>query len=156
MFVRRFLIPLTINSNNFTADLHLIPFHGADVVLGVTWMENLGDVSFNYRNHTINFMVSIRIVMLSGMPPHSAEIYPANLRKDLNMNKVSCLFFISIKDSTTDSSLDNDSSIQPAVKVILDDYASCFAKPHGLIPERPTDHHIELHPGVGLVKVCPY
>lgn len=36
--------------------MHVVPFHAADVILGVAWLEKLGDsVTFHYNNETIIF-----------------------------------------------------------------------------------------------------
>ncbi|XP_038906147.1 DNA-binding protein SMUBP-2 isoform X1 [Benincasa hispida] len=46
--------------------------------------------------------------------------------------------------------------LQPEIQEILERYQAVFSSVEGLPPMRHHEHHIELKPGAGLVKVRPY
>ena len=43
-------IPLSLGQTQFKVDLYLLPIYGANLVLGVQWLAELGEVFFDYRN----------------------------------------------------------------------------------------------------------
>lgn len=60
---------LTMGLLMFCIDLHELPIHGADVILGVTWLETLGQVTFNYAQRSISFADCNLLQTLMGSSP---------------------------------------------------------------------------------------
>ena len=50
-----FSTPLTLQGHPFDINLFLLQLEGPDVILGVQWLQDLGDVTKNYRTHTMKF-----------------------------------------------------------------------------------------------------
>ncbi|KMZ67557.1 hypothetical protein ZOSMA_263G00030 [Zostera marina] len=60
-------VELTLGSITFTLDLQVVPFNGADIILGVSWLEALGQVTFDYRRLSITFTVNNSLHILSAV-----------------------------------------------------------------------------------------
>ena len=57
---------LTIQGHTFTTDLFLLPTKGEDVVLGVQWLQELGDVLWNFPDLIMDFEVQGERVRIQG------------------------------------------------------------------------------------------
>lgn len=119
---------LSTNSSIFSMDLHVISFHGANIVLGMAWMENLDIASFDYKKNTINFSFDAGPTTLIDITPYVHEIFPPYLHKELKSNEISTMFFVSVKHLSLDSNV-AASSVHLVSQIILNDYSCCV---HGL------------------------
>ncbi|KAG6420575.1 hypothetical protein SASPL_117109 [Salvia splendens] len=50
----------------FQIDLHLLDFHGPNIILGMEWLESLGRVTHDYVEHTMEFSRADSFVVLRG------------------------------------------------------------------------------------------
>ncbi|KAL1542300.1 hypothetical protein AAHA92_26414 [Salvia divinorum] len=57
---------LLIQGHEAVVDLYVLGIHGSDVVLGVQWLESLGEVTENYADLTMKFMHNDKQVTLRG------------------------------------------------------------------------------------------
>lgn len=48
----------------FTTELFVMPLKGCDIVLGVQWFSTLGSVTFDFTQHSIEFQMQGRKIML--------------------------------------------------------------------------------------------
>lgn len=62
-------VPLTIQEVTMIEDLYVLTMEGANVVLGIQWLETLGAVTCNYKNLTMEFQHQGRHVCLQGDTP---------------------------------------------------------------------------------------
>lgn len=46
---------MLIQGTTLVEDLHILSLHGADLVLGVSWLAKLGPVLTNYATKTLEF-----------------------------------------------------------------------------------------------------
>ncbi|KMZ68775.1 hypothetical protein ZOSMA_22G00650 [Zostera marina] len=49
-------VHLTISDSSFHVDFHVIPHLATDIILGMDWLESLGQVKFDFNNRTISFL----------------------------------------------------------------------------------------------------
>ena len=63
-----------------------IPMGGADVVLGVQWLQSLGTVAFNFQELFLNFFSEGKEVELRGIEGNLGRIISSNFMKKL-LNK---------------------------------------------------------------------
>ena len=56
----------TIQHTTFTADMFLLPLGCCDLVLGIEWLIQLGDIIWNFDNLTMEFRVQGRRHVLRG------------------------------------------------------------------------------------------
>ena len=48
-------------------DLHVLPVHGPDVILGMEWLESLGRVTTDFATTSIEFVKDDKLIVLSGV-----------------------------------------------------------------------------------------
>ena len=61
----------------FQIDLHILDFHGPDIILGMEWLESLGRVTHDYTTHTMEFFRDDSFVVLRGCSsiPHKNSVH---------------------------------------------------------------------------------
>jgi len=48
-------VPISIQGHSFTIDLYALPISGADIVLGVHWLRQLGPITTDYTTLSMSF-----------------------------------------------------------------------------------------------------
>ncbi|XP_042488048.1 uncharacterized protein LOC122068247 [Macadamia integrifolia] len=134
-------------------DAFILPLFGADMVLGVQWLAQLGPMLFDYSKMTLEFHDEGRRVTLVGDASQGPmELQYHNVRRVLNTGAVAALYQLELQAMEQDR--DGDSNME--IKSLLRTYERVFAKPPGLPPSRPQDHAIHLQSGTSPVNVRPY
>lgn len=62
-------VPRTIQEVTMTEDLYVLTMEGANIVLGIQWLETMGAVTCNYKHLTMEFQHQGRQVCLQGDTP---------------------------------------------------------------------------------------
>lgn len=57
---------LNIQNNQFYLDLYVLPIQGADIVLGVQWLEQLGPITLYYKHLSMSFSYNNQLIHLTG------------------------------------------------------------------------------------------
>ncbi|XP_071709300.1 uncharacterized protein [Rutidosis leptorrhynchoides] len=127
-------VTVTIQEYTFDTDFFVIDLHGADAILGITWMEKLGDVTTNYKKRTMSFQVDGRSLVLQGIPHNPLEPIFDVVKAPLPLPP----------------------ELHPAIASVLNYFVDIFAEPTGLPPERFLNHKINLLPNTQPVNVKPY
>lgn len=65
---------LDVQGTTFKVDLHILPIHGPDIVLGMDWLESLGKVTADFAGKTLEFMQGGKPVVLRGILPPLCRI----------------------------------------------------------------------------------
>ncbi|KAK8934132.1 hypothetical protein KSP39_PZI014431 [Platanthera zijinensis] len=143
-------VTLSVGSYLFTADFHVFELGGLDAILGVAWLQTLGDVHVNWATMTMRFQHQNQPCRLMGDA--------ALLRSPLSARGIH-----RVTDALFSAYL---LPLQPAdqqtpsfhmdFRPLLDDFPDLFSTTPGLPPVRPTDHPIVLHPTSAAVSVRPY
>lgn len=50
----------SLQNTSFNSDMILLPLGCCDLVLGIKWLVNLGDITWNFRKLTMEFVVKNR------------------------------------------------------------------------------------------------
>ncbi|CAA0843031.1 Unknown protein, partial [Striga hermonthica] len=74
-------VPIKFQGVTVKADLFALPLVGPDVVLGVQWLEGLGDVTTNYRKGVMKFETDDRLVTLKASKGSTKEVGLKNIEK---------------------------------------------------------------------------
>ncbi|CAA0807947.1 Unknown protein, partial [Striga hermonthica] len=74
-------VPIKFQGVTVKADLFALPLVGPDVVLGVQWLEGLGDVTTNYRKGVMKFETDDRLVTLKAREGSTKEVGLKNIEK---------------------------------------------------------------------------
>ncbi|XP_016463030.1 uncharacterized protein LOC107786107 [Nicotiana tabacum] len=146
-------VSLTIQGSTLALDFHVLPLHGSDLVLGVSWLDTLGPVITNYRARLFEFNYKGQRYSWRGDPP--IELQPVQLHSLCRMAATHAISSFYRLELVTDAPLVSDAP-PPEIAELLDSFSQVFQKPHGLPPTRPLDHAIHLLPGSKPVNVKPY
>ncbi|XP_069150863.1 uncharacterized protein [Solanum lycopersicum] len=135
---------LLIQGTTLTEDLYILSLHGADLVLGVSWLAKLGPVVTNYATRTLEFNLGGNQLVWQGVSP--TDVKPVQLHSLRRMAATEaiassfCLEIVTGYNSVTE---------QPTVELetLLELYADVFQKPSEWPPSRIQDHAIHLNSG---------
>jgi len=116
-----------VGGDYFWFDSHSLPMGSLDMVIGVSWMSQLGDISWNFSEQTFAFRVADKRIMWCGVNRPG----PASYRS------------ISTKAGQL-------------LPELLQEFQSLFVEPHGTPPSREIEHKIRLKQGTEAVAVRPY
>ena len=144
----------------FNLDLYLLPIYGADLVLGVQWLADLGEVVFEYRKLYMTFTHEGAQVTLHGMKPAQLSQFSlTQLKRAEQTTSIASLYHISmILPESSCSSFPSapTSEVTVVLRSLLDTFAPVFATPIGLPPSREFDHSIPLLPDTAPINIRPY
>ncbi|XP_061358034.1 uncharacterized protein LOC133302292 [Gastrolobium bilobum] len=150
-------VGLELQGYKFCPDLFVLPIQDAEVVLGVQWLSEFGDVTTNYKQLVLKFEREGRVIELKGETKVQVEpIELHQLRRLSNSDAVATYFQL--------QTIDHQHSIEPyieeachsLIQPVLQEYEDIFATPNQLPPSRLEDHRIYLEPGTKAVNVRPY
>lgn len=152
-------VPVTIQSHHFTIPFYVLPIHGANVILGVQWLQTLGPFVSDYTIPSMQFYHQDQLITLQGttLPSFSAVTFP-QFNRMLQTQAIATIHSVSML-SLISPELPSPLSLEhcpPDLAALLHTYASVFSIPHGLPPSRSHDHHIHLLPHSAPINVRPY
>ena len=129
-----------------------IPMGGADVVLGVQWLQSLGTIAFNFQEFFLNFFSEGKEIELRGIIGKPGKIISSNvmtkLLKKEQQGVIAQLCSLEVPTSK--------SSISPYLQKVLDNHSKVFYTPKGLPPIRDHDHAIHFIRGNVPPNIMPY
>lgn len=137
---------ITVQQHTFNISLYLLPIHGADVVLGVQWLQTLAPFVFDYIVPSMKFYNEGSLITLTGdaSPSLSLATLPQLNRMIQNYSIVilhTITMIISHNQSTPNdppiTDLPTLESYPPDPAYLLLQYSSIFSTPHGLPPNWP-------------------
>ena len=145
-------IKLSMGEYVLNSPMLSIPMGGADVVLGVQWLQSLGTIAFNFQELFIKFSTEGKEVELRGIAGKPGKIINSNGMKNLLKKEQRGVIaqLCSLDVSTSKS------SISPDLQKFLDNHSKVFETPKGLPPIRDHDHAIHLIPGSVPPNIRPY
>lgn len=120
---------LKLEPTEFPVNLHVLPFNGADIILGVKWLQQLKIVTFDYERRSLTFGNKENTQTLTGLPT-PVSMSPINLRRrkteEFNFFKINPILDVSTHQTKPRCTLH--------VQVILDLFADSFTLPKGASP----------------------
>ncbi|KAK8936447.1 hypothetical protein KSP39_PZI012366 [Platanthera zijinensis] len=143
-------VDFSIGAHTFTADFYAFALGGLDAILGVAWLQTLGDVRVNWAHMSMLFHHQDQPCRLLG----DATL----LRSPLSARSLN-----RITDATFAAWLwPMQSAASPAappsqdLQALIAEFSYIFTTPTGLPPVHPTDHPIVLQPESTAISVRPY
>ena len=89
------IIPITIQGSKIVEELYILSLHGADIVLGVSWLETLGLVLIDFAKRIFEFTLKGSKISWKGDAPTNMQpVQLHNLSKWL-LNRHNFLIFSS-------------------------------------------------------------
>jgi hypothetical protein len=118
-----------------------IPMGGADVVLGIQWLQSLGTMDFNFQELFMKFSLEGKEIELRGIKKKPSKVISSNSMKTLLKNEhqgvIAQLFSLDVQTSKP--------SIPQDLQRIIDKHSKVFEDiPKGIPPTRNHDHEIHL------------
>jgi hypothetical protein len=150
--------PLTLHKEKFEVDLYTLPLCGADVVLGVPWLQSIWPVLMDYTSLSLSYTLNNKTITLSGNPPSKPNVISAQqLKRCVQTNSASELFHLQAMPAGTDPTpIPTITHQNPQILNLLLSFPNLFQEPKHLPPPRSSDHHISLIPNSKPVNVRPY
>ncbi|XP_042041401.1 uncharacterized protein LOC121786862 [Salvia splendens] len=153
---------LTMQGVQFLVDLHILEVHGADVILGMDWLESLGKISADFVGKTLEFRQGEKSIMLKGDRPGPQQLSLHALML-LAAHSPAHEFYEIVPlepEPETGDLLSGEPCFPPElpqpVREVLEAHQQVFALPIGMPPKRAFDHKIHLLPNTKPINVRPY
>ena len=145
-------IKLTMGEYVLYSPMLSIPMGGADVVLGVQWLQSLGTIAFNFQEIFLNFFLEGNEIKLRGIAGKPRKIISSNVMKNILKKEQRGIIaqLCSLEVPTSKSSISLD------LQKVLDNHSKVFDTPKGLPPICDHDHAIHLIPGSVALNIKPY
>nr|GMD47359.1 peroxidase 64 [Ipomoea batatas] len=133
-------------------DCFVFPLGGVDLILGIAWLETLGDVKANWAKLTMEFTIGDIPVQLVGDP--SLARLPISLSSlDKIEDTAYCWLLWELSLSPIIQAASEISAVQKSqLTERLQQHQHIFGEPKGLPPFRANDHRITLQTGQTLAK----
>ncbi|GJX36593.1 putative mitochondrial protein [Tanacetum coccineum] len=113
-----------------------------DAILGIKWLQTLGDVKMNWKLLTMKFMVGLGEVTLCGDPSLCrSKLSLKAMEKSLKAN-AEC-YLVELKELDAHKSSHQGVNTEPFKKLLLQ-FEDVFNMPFGLPPTRAHEHAINL------------
>ncbi|KAG6394777.1 hypothetical protein SASPL_145367 [Salvia splendens] len=137
---------LSLPGQVFDIDLFILQVEGPDVILGVQWLQDLGKVSIDFRDLTMEFTWKDRVILLKGDGAPPTRISYNNIFSLMGSEQDCDLFELipTLPESELPAPMDNYPHPDPRITSILESYGSVFTVPTSLPPSRVWDHRIHL------------
>ena len=146
----------------FEAKVLVLPLDNYDLVLGVQWLVDLGDIVWNFRKLQMKFQIDDKEFVLQGdqVLGYSLTIVSSGkLRKVLGkiaqVSMVKC-FSLKVNGVMTENLQEDTEKIPLVLQQILLNFKDVFEKLKGLPPCRGQDHMIILQEGAQLINCRHY
>ncbi|XP_026410370.1 uncharacterized protein LOC113305564 [Papaver somniferum] len=137
---------------DFSSDLRILPLGGYDMVLGVDWMTQLGDIVFNLAELRDSFFNQGQHINLQGnsSSPTCNMIRGYAIMKFLKDNTPTFIGqFFSISAVPLEP-------VPANISAVVESLSDIFTAPTYLPPKRALDHQIPLKPNFEPVSQRPY
>ncbi|XP_071735106.1 uncharacterized protein [Rutidosis leptorrhynchoides] len=152
-----------MGGHTFKSDMLLLQIGGCDMVLGIQWLETLGDIMWNFEKLMMTFKYAGIKVVLRGQKSSATMVEGKRLSRVVNTPQIQlnamCLYVYPIQLCNMElpkASPTQEVQHNPELTDLLKQYADVFAVPRSLPPKRECDHRILLIDGTQPVNVRPY
>ena len=128
----------------------------ADVILGMQWLETLGDMKVNWKLQTIKFKIEGAKYTMRGDPSlcYSAASLKSILKSIQHDGEAMLVEYNGAQ--LVESSQGDVTMVPPPLQDMLEEYGDIFAEPEGLPPSRGREHVIVLKNDADPVSVRPF
>ncbi|KAL1551486.1 hypothetical protein AAHA92_19326 [Salvia divinorum] len=145
----------------FRINLHILAFHGPDIILGMDWLESLGRVTHDYVARTMEFVRDDSLIVLRGSSfiPHQISVHAFTAllshRDQHELFEIVAVPQNSVREQSAQP-LEFQDDLPSPIQRVLQDFAALFSPPENVPPSRQFDHRIHLLPDSKPVNVRPY
>lgn len=146
-------VTLMMQGYSVTTDFLPLELNNVDVILGIQWLETLGEMRVNWKLQTMNISLSGNWMRLQGEPDICcSEVSLKAMRKVLEQQELSVL--VECRELAVDTK-EERKGLKSLTK-LLQYYEKVFEESHGLPQARDREHAITLTQGSDPVSVRPF
>lgn len=146
-------VTIVVEGHQFTLDLFQLPLYGADIVLKVQWLQNLGPIMTDYTSLTMSFTHLGRPITLQADVPLCPDSASAHqLKRYVHIQSLSTLFhLVQIPDPEPQHPLGPlaplvSPSLPPVITTLSSRFDSFFQEPSQLLPPVQSPTTSTSHP----------
>ena len=146
---------IMLQGNSFDIDLFILQVKGSDVILGVQWLQDLGDVTKNFQTLTMQFKWDNKTIFLQGDGAEPRRISYNGLFSLID-HEPDCELFELISTEPAAGPPEPRASplpTDPLISRVLESYDSIFSVPTSMPPARQWDHKIHIPEGTRPINV---
>lgn len=140
-------VSIQLGSFTCVVDVLVYDLGSLDMILGIAWLGNLGDVVFNWQTQQMRFWDRENLIQLSGVSSALGNLSSLRIWLEDQLRPLT----VETKDAPI-----LDPKQQAQLDSILSQFTSLFQLPQGLPPARAIEHAINLREGQGPICVRPY
>lgn len=157
-----------LQCTRFVTDVLILPLRSCDMVLGVQWLETLGEIKWDFKELRTEFFVNKKRHVLRGSLT-SRIAFKSLSCKDLEKELTSIsepmvvqLFSTQVNNElpvecyNNKINLSDDNPALGPIQQLLKEFTAIFEEPKQLPPHRSHDHQIPLKEGSPPMNVRPY
>ena len=154
----------TLQGTTFVTDVLLLLLGNCDMVLGIQWLETLGEIKWDFRELRMEFKIQGRKHVLRGSTSQvDLKIVDSKQMNKLLTSSSECSL-IQLNNIQIDLlqcfsnyvNMEQQESIPEVIQELLTHFDHLFQEPSQLPPHRTHDHRIPLKEGINAVNVRPY
>ncbi|XP_057780136.1 uncharacterized protein LOC130998745 [Salvia miltiorrhiza] len=153
-------VSIDLQGTSFTCELFVLPIKGPDIILGIQWLQELGQVIHDYRCGHMEFEWHGKRVILDDdnfLTSHQVSFSMLQSLVNSGEVEVDTIYEIwHIGPHQRELHPFDLQTIPPAFHKVLTEFTDVFDAPRGLPPRRLLEHRIYLAPGSKPVNVRPY
>ncbi|XP_062108212.1 uncharacterized protein LOC133819070 [Humulus lupulus] len=147
-------VELDLGALRVVTDFLPLELGGADVILGIKWLETLGNMQVNWRTMIMKFEMAGTWITLQGDPSLCKS--PITLKAMIcSVEREAQGFWVHFGALITEEETAIP-AIPAAINSVLQKFQQVFQSSSGLPPSRAREHVITLKPGSQPVLVRPY
>ncbi|XP_061347982.1 uncharacterized protein LOC133293431 [Gastrolobium bilobum] len=144
-------VTISLQGTMIVQDLYIFDLGSTDVVLGLEWLTQLGEIKANFKDLTLKFMIQDREITIKGDPSlFRSEASLKSVVKALHDHGQG--FFLRSEEERGTG----DDTPWEDLEGLLAEFEDVFHKLTGLPPRRQRDHAINLKPGSVAPNIRPY
>ncbi|KAF2295631.1 hypothetical protein GH714_033358 [Hevea brasiliensis] len=128
-------LQLDLGNLEVKVDCYLFPLGGVDIILGVAWLETLGDIRINWATMQMSFYWKHEVITLSGNPSLTGSaVTVSQLHKILDVDYSVYLWQLSDVAATYEFEDEISPSQQNQLQLLLDQFQHVFGDIETLPP----------------------
>ncbi|XP_042005941.1 uncharacterized protein LOC121754689 [Salvia splendens] len=153
---------IVVQKHVFLVDLHILPVHGPDIILGRAWLKSLRRVTNDFDTDTLEFVKNGEQIRLNLVPPAAQTVSLRRFSTLLKLQGVGDVFeMVPLPQQQPAAAAVGEAGAFPrdlpeAMLAVLESHSVVFGLPTGMPPKRIFDHRIHLLPQTKPINVRPY
>jgi hypothetical protein len=123
-------IKLLVQNQELRADFYLLPLGDYEVVLGIEWLQTLGDVLWNFSKLTMKFMINGQNVTFRGKRGGNVTTVSSNQMERI-LKKERQVYLLQLKHEEAEV----NEQEKPEIESLLEEFGDIFSEPKTLPPK---------------------